>query len=160
MKVLLQNIRSCHNVGSVFRTADAVGVDEILLGGYTPNPIDKYKDYNKGIAKVALGAEKSVKFRRVHRPGNFLDQEKARGKKIIALEIIDSAINYSQFKLNKGELSNVILLLGNEKRGLSKQVLEKVDVILKIPMLGLKESLNVSVAFAIVAFYLRDNAGS
>ena len=157
MKILLQNIRSVHNVGSIFRTADAVGVTEILLGGYTPGPVDRYGDTLKAFSKVSLGAEKSVKFRRVYGLGKFLEQQKALGVKIIALELDERSVDYAKFNLTSQEFGNCILILGNEKRGLSKLVLDSADAIIQIPMRGIKESLNVSVAFAVAAFALRDN---
>lgn len=157
MKVLLQNIRSAHNVGSIFRTADAVGVTEIFLGGYTPSPYDRYGDANKSFVKVSLGAEEVVGFSRVWNLGKFFEQKKAEGYRFVALEITPEAIDYSKFKLTKQEFMKTILVLGNERRGISKTVLSYCDKTIKIPMSGMKESLNVSVAFGIAAFALRDN---
>lgn len=157
MKVFLQNIRSCHNVGSIFRTADAVGCNEILIGGYTPLPENKWGVENRSMLKVSLGAEKVVKWTRVHMLGKKLDQLKSDGFVLIALELTEDALVYSELRLAKSEYPKIVLFLGNEKRGVSKQILAKMDYKIKIPMHGAKESLNVSVAFGIAAFALRDN---
>lgn len=157
MQVLLQNIRSLHNVGSIFRTADAVGVSKIYLGGYSPSPFDRFGDIQKSFAKVALGSEKNIDFERVRVVGKFLEQKRLEGYKIIALETSKEAVDYSKIGLSYAEYNKCILILGNEKRGISKRTLELADIIAVIPMKGVKESLNVSVAFGVAAFALRDN---
>lgn len=158
MEVLLQNIRSLHNVGSIFRTSDAVGVSKIYLGGYSPSPFDRFGDIQKSFAKVALGAEKNIPFQRVRVVSKFLDQKRTEGYIIIALETAKNAVDYSEIALNYSEYDKCILILGNEKRGISKKILDLVDIIAVIPMRGFKESLNVSVAFGVAAFALRDNS--
>jgi tRNA G18 (ribose-2'-O)-methylase SpoU len=158
MKVLLQNIRSLHNVGSIFRSSDALGVSEIFLGGYTPGPYDRYGDLIKSFSKVSLGSEHTVKYSKVRNLGNFLDQCRTDGVLIIALELDVRSVDYSDFKMTNQQLDNCVLVVGNERRGLSKTILDAANVILKIPMSGSKESLNVSVAFAVAAFALRDRS--
>src|SRR3989338_579288 len=157
MVVILNNIRSLHNVGSIFRTADAAGVKKIYLCGITPEPIDKFGRPRQQLVKVSLGAEKSVAWdasaRSTRATLKLLESLKKEGYKTWAVEQSKKSIPY--YKSNvKGQLSNVVLVFGNEVRGLSPAILKKADKILEIPMRGRKESLNVSVAFGIVAFDL------
>lgn len=144
---ILHNIRSCYNVGAIFRTADAVGIEKIYLTGYTPTPD---KNLEK-IKKTALGAEKFVKWEYQKRVEKVIEKLKREKVKIVALETEKSAIPYFKFK-PKFPLA---ILLGNEVRGIDKRTLKKADFVLKIPMFGKKESLNVAVAFSILAYYLR-----
>ena len=144
---ILHNIRSCYNVGAIFRTCDAVAVEKIYLTGYTPTP----ERNPEKIKKTALGAEKSVKWEYKRDVRKVIEKLKKEGTKIVALETEKFALPYFKFK-PKFPLA---ILVGNEKRGIDKKTLEKADFVLKIPMFGEKESLNVAVAFSIVAYYLR-----
>ncbi len=145
--LILNNIRSCYNVGAIFRTADAVRVEKIYLTGYTPTP----KTNPEKIKKTALGAENFVKWEYEKRVAKVIEKLKREKIKIVALETEKRALPYFKFKPK----FPVAILLGNEKRGIDKRILRKADFILKIPMFGKKESLNVSVAFSIIAYYLR-----
>src|SRR3989344_8882888 len=160
--LILHNIRSAYNVGSIFRTADAVGVAKIFLCGYTPTPettmgifasdakmpivVDK-------ISKVALGAEKTVPWEQCKQTWRLLssfakaseDKEKVQ---IVALEQDKRAIDYRKFKPE----FTMVLVLGNEVEGLSKEILKYADKIIAIQMYGQKESLNVSVAAGIALY--------
>ena len=143
--LILHNIRSVFNVGSIFRTADAFGVKKIYLTGYTPDPA----------RKTALGAEKYVKWERFSAKGGknihrLIPWLKSEGFLIVSLEQAKKSINIQKF--SKRKFKNLTLILGNEVRGLPKSILQKSDVIVEIPMHGKKESLNVSVA-AGVALY-------
>lgn len=144
---ILHNIRSCYNVGAIFRTADAILIEKIYLTGYTPTPI---KNPEK-IKKTALGAENFVNWEYQKNISRVIKKLKKEKIKVIALETEESAIPYFKFK-PKFPLA---ILVGNEFRGIDKRILKKADFILKIPMLGKKESLNVAVAFSILAYYLR-----
>ncbi len=148
--VIAHNIRSLHNVGSIFRTADAFGVSKIYLTGYTGRP-DFYAHKNK-ISKVALGAEQFVPWEYKHSAVKLIKDLRLKNVKIVALENTLGAINIQKFK-PKFPLA---LILGEEVRGVSKALLRLCDDIVEIPMLGKKESLNVSVAFGITAFALRN----
>lgn len=145
--VILHNIRSCFNVGAIFRIADAVGVKKVFLTGYTPSP----ETNPEKIKKTALGAEKFVSWEKIKNLSKLIDSLKKEKIKIVALETERKALLYFKFK-PKFPLA---ILLGNEKRGINKKILKKVDIILKIPMFGKKESLNVAVAFGIVAFHFK-----
>jgi len=141
------NIRSLHNVGSIFRTADGAGVTRLFLCGYTGHPP------RPEIAKVALGAERSVPWERHYQTWRVLDRLRAQGVQIIALENnLEGSVDYREVRPR----FPVALLLGNEVEGLSKGLLQRADVIMHIPMHGTKESLNVAVAFGIAVYKLNE----
>lgn len=143
--VLLHDIRSTHNVGSIFRTSDALGVTKIYLSGYTPTPTDKFGRARKDIAKVALGAEKSIPWEYVDSPEKLLKKLKAEGYQIVAVEQSADSVDYKKVKIQKPAL----FLVGNEVGGMDVKTLSLCDVVAEIPMDGEKESLNVSVAFGV-----------
>ncbi|MFA6295766.1 MAG: RNA methyltransferase [Patescibacteria group bacterium] len=145
--LVLDNVRSRFNVGSIFRTADGAGIDKIYLCGITPAP-----PHSK-IAKVALGAEKFVPFESVKITWRILKKLKESGYNIVALEQTKKSINYFEYKPK----FPVALVLGNEVTGLSKDILKYCDEFIEIPMKGKKESLNVSVACGIVAYEISMN---
>ena len=144
--VVLHNIRSCYNVGSVFRTSDALGVDKIFLGGYTPNPV---KDTS--IRKTALGSENMVLWEAHWQTHHILKKLKSEGITIIALELTRKSIDLEDFEPN----FPFALLLGNEVTGLSSSILKYADYIVQIPMLGGKESMNVSVSYGIGMYTIK-----
>lgn len=146
--LLLENIRSAENVGAIFRTADAVGISHIYLGGYTPAPLDEYKRVNKKIATRALGAENNIPWTKVLRVSTFISKMKKEGWKIVAIEQSPKAIDYKKIKIT----DKTIFVFGNEVEGVSEKLLNSVDTIASIPMLGKKESLNVSVSVGVALF--------
>lgn len=150
--VVLHNIRSLHNVGSIFRTADAAGVGKLYLCGITPTPLNALGRPEEKLAKVALGAEKYIPWEKVPSTTKIIDALKKDCFTVLALEQSKKSIPYNKFKSKKAE--RIALILGNEVKGLPAGILKKCDKILEIPMRGRKESLNVSVAFGIVAFEL------
>lgn len=154
MVVILHNIRSTHNVGSIFRTADAAGCEKIYLCGITPAPVDRFGRTNEKISKVALGAEKFLSWEKIGQTTKLLDKLKKDGYKILAIEQSKRSVPYQKIKLSKKDLAKVALVVGNEINGLSSSILRRADKILEIPMRGKKESLNVAVAFGIVVFNL------
>jgi len=154
MVVLLDNIRSLHNVGSIFRTADGAGVSRLYLCGITPSPLNRFKEVVPEIAKTALGAERAVAWEKCETTLVAIKKLKKEGYRIIALEQDVKAIPYTALLLTSAELAKTALVLGEEVRGLSKALLAKCDTMIEIPMRGTKESLNVSVAFGIAAFHL------
>jgi tRNA G18 (ribose-2'-O)-methylase SpoU len=133
-------------VGAIFRTAEAVGIEKIYLTGYTPNPAQ-----NKKIEKTALGAEKYLPWESYRNLSYLLDKLAKEKFKIVALEQSKNSLPFHQFTPRWP----FVLILGNEVRGLDKRTLKKCDFILEIPMFGKKESLNVAVAFGIVAYTLK-----
>jgi tRNA G18 (ribose-2'-O)-methylase SpoU len=153
--VVTNDIRSVHNVGSIFRTADAVGVEKIYLCGITPSPLDRFKEVRADFAKVALGAERSVAWELAKTTAGAIKQLKKDGYEILAIEQSKRSVPYYDFAAQLDADAQVALVLGNEVKGLSPALLRSADHILEIPMLGKKESLNVAVAFGIVVFGLR-----
>lgn len=150
--VLLHNIRSSHNVGSIFRTSDAAGVSAIYISGYSPTPLDKFKRPQKEIAKTALGAEQTIPWKYYKSPMLLVRRLKAEGWRIVGIEQDARSRDYRYFKVN----GPTLYILGNEVRGMSAQMRALCDDILEIPMHGKKESLNVSVTAGIVLFQTRE----
>jgi len=150
--LVLHNIRSIHNVGSIFRTADAAGVSRIILSGYTPTPLDRFNDPRKDFIKVSLGAEKSVPWSTVKTLRPTLTRLKKDGYTILALE--QSSVSTPLFSYKSKKDERAVLIVGNEVRGIAKGTLALADHIVEIPMRGKKESLNVSVAAGVALFAL------
>jgi 23S rRNA (guanosine2251-2'-O)-methyltransferase len=152
--LILDNIRSTHNVGAIFRTADAINISEIFLVGITPCPIDRFGRPRQDIAKSALGAEKNITWHHFDNQ-TILDkilQMKKEQFKIVAIEQSGKSIDYKKIsKTNK-----MVFIVGNEVCGLSADILNLCDVVAEIPMRGQKESLNVSVATGIALFRILD----
>ncbi len=149
--LVIENVRSVFNVASLFRTADGAGVENILLVGYTPAPIDRFGRARKDFAKVSLGAEKNIPWESFPDIEKAIEKLKKEGFICAALEQSKGSVHY--LSAPKGD---VALVVGNEVEGVSKEALKMADVLLEIPMRGKKESLNVEVAGAIALFALRD----
>lgn len=146
--VILPDIRSVHNVGSIFRTSDAAGVAKIYLIGQTPAPVNRFGLARKDFAKVSLGAEKMVPWQYQKSAVSVIRSLKKKGVKIVAVEQTPDSIDYKTFQIT----SPTAFIFGNEVDGLSKNLLRHSDQIVEIPMLGQKESLNVSVSAGIILF--------
>ena len=146
--LILDNIRSSHNVGSIFRTADGAGVFKIYLVGYTPAPVDQFGRANKDIAKTALGGEKSVEWEKADNILELIEKLKTDGLQIVALEQSPKSVDYRQVQIS----NKVAIILGNEVGGIEQEVLGRCDIIAEIEMRGEKESLNVSVACGVALF--------
>lgn len=144
LTLILDDVRSIYNVGSAFRTADAVGVGEIILAGFTPGP----DTHPERIEKTALGAQRSVSWRRVRRAGDAVRKLRARGAMAVALEVGEGAIDYRKLK----PMWPLVVVVGNEVKGVRASMSHNVDSIVRIPMRGTKESLNVSVALGIALY--------
>lgn len=153
---ILHDIRSVHNVGSIFRTADGAGFKKLYLCGITPAPLDRFKKVRPDFAKVALGAEKSVAWESVPDIGALVKKLKDDGWKIFALEQSKKSIPHylASDVLWNDERQMAALIVGNEVEGIPQSMLKLADAVIEIPMLGKKESLNVSVAFGIAAYQL------
>lgn len=155
MIIVLHNIRSSHNVGSIFRTADAADCAKLYLCGITPTPTDSFGRSQSDIAKVALGAEQWMSWEYAKSCAYLLDRLKKQGYNILALEQSKHSTPYTQARISKKQWQKTVLVLGSEVKGLSRAIINRADKIIEIPMYGRKESLNVAVAFGIVAFALR-----
>ena len=144
--LILPDIRSCHNVGAMFRTADAFGVDKIFLVGYTPHPPKPQID------KVALGAEKWIPWEEKKDLRRLVVALKKDGVKIVGLEKTKKSEEIEKFKKEIKEISDLALVVGNEVDGIRPGILKLCDYVVHIPMYGKKESLNVSVAAGIAMY--------
>lgn len=142
--VILPDIRSTHNTGAFFRTADGAGVQKIYLTGITAPPPHPH------LLKVSLGAEEHVPWEYTEQISELLQQLKSTGYQLVAVEQTEKSISYTQ----AAYAEKVAVIFGNEVEGLSPQILEVCDLIIDIPMRGKKESLNVSVAGGIILYHL------
>ncbi len=140
--VILDNVRSLHNVGSIFRTSDAYCVEKVILCGITATPP------NTEIHKSALGAEFSVDWAYYKETTEAVNELKQAGYTILAIEQAHDSINMDTFKAEKGNKYAVIL--GNEVKGVQQSVIDLSDDCLELPQFGTKHSLNVSVTAGIV----------
>ncbi len=139
--LFLDSIRSVHNVGALFRTADGAGFDAIFCGGYSPTPDDMR------LSKVALGAEKSIPWEKCENAEEKIEVLKKQGILIFALET--GGEDLFSAEIPKQDFA---LVVGHEVFGISPEVLEKCDRVFSLPMYGIKESLNVSVAGGIALY--------
>ncbi|MDP4176260.1 MAG: RNA methyltransferase [Bacteroidota bacterium] len=143
---LLDNIRSTYNVGSIFRTSDGAMIEKLYLCGYTPHPP------KKEILKTALGSTESVSWEYSADARQTVLELKKKGVKICALELTDKSIPY--YDLNE-QIFPVCLIVGNEITGVSQDLIDLCDFSIEIPQYGIKQSLNVAVAYGIAIFELR-----
>ncbi len=156
--VIAHNIRSSHNIGSIFRTADGFGVEHLYLTGYSPYPLLERdtrlphiaQKVTAEITKTSLGAEKTVPFSHLPSPYSVIDGFKAHSYAIIGLEQSETAVKLPEFTAP----SKLVLVLGEEVDGISSDILKKCDTLIEIPMVGHKESFNVSVAAGIALYGL------
>jgi 23S rRNA (guanosine2251-2'-O)-methyltransferase len=148
--IILDSIRSVLNVGSIFRTIDAVGDFEIWLVGITPTPLDRFGRARKDFIKTSLGAEKSVIWKHFNNEDFLKELEnlKKEGVEIIAIEQDEKSIDYKKVI----PAPKCAIVLGSETEGVSKDILKQANIIAEIKMNGQKESLNVSVTAGIVLY--------
>lgn len=157
--VILNNIRSALNVGSIFRTSSGIGVDKIFLCGITPTPFETAKKFEnqdkkrKDFVKTSLGSEDEISWEYRENILEVIEELKEKKFEILTLEQDEKSVDYKDLKI---ENENIALILGSETVGVQKEVLNLSDKITEIPMLGLKESLNVTIAFAILAYKIWD----
>ncbi len=156
LNVVLHNIRSIHNVGSIFRTADGAGVEKIYLCGITPSPLDRFGKLRPDFAKVALGAEKYVQWESVKSTSSAIRKLRKENYQILAIEQSENSVPISNIRsIRTHSQIRIALILGDEVRGIPPSILKLADKIVEIPMHGKKESLNVAVAFGIAIFMLK-----
>ena len=140
--IVLDNVRSAHNTGSAFRTADAFGVDKVFLGGITPVPP------SPELRKVALGAEEVVPSEHVQDVVDLVQRLKSDGYTVIAVEQTVNSVKLDKFQRQSG--AKYALVFGNEVDGVQQAVVDACDFSLEIPQQGTKHSLNVSVSVGVV----------
>jgi len=157
--VVAHDLRSCHNVGSLLRTCDGLGVEKVFLTGYTPYPAQKNdrrlphisRKIDKQIDKTALGAQKSQKWEKIEDIADVFYALKKDGYKICALEQSAQSIPLNGFETP----DKIALVIGSETTGLDGSVLDHMEFILEIPMFGKKESFNVIQATAMALYKFR-----
>ncbi len=153
VQVLLNSIRSSYNVGSIFRTSDGAMIEKLILCGYTPHPpLDENDKGNKDVLKTALGSTQSVKWEYKKSAIETLKQFKEDGIKICALELTENSKPYNE--ISKKDFP-ICLVIGNEITGVAQEVLDLCDYSIEIPQYGIKQSLNVAVAYGIAIFEMR-----
>lgn len=152
VRLLLDNIRSVHNVGSIFRTAETLGISRIYCVGATSVPVDRFGGVRKDFIKVSLGAESMVGWEYLLDSRVLVGKLKKERFKVIALEQAPGSKDYKKMKCGR----KTLVILGAEVEGVSKPLLDSADVIAEIPMAGRKESLNVSVAAGVFLYRLLD----
>ena len=146
--VILCDVRSSHNVGAIFRTADGAGVAKIFLCGYTPAPLDRFGRVVGEITKTSLGAAQNVSWEQTDDACGVVRGLQTAGVTVVAIEQTPKAVPL----FNYAPPENVAYIFGNEITGVPAAVLALVDAVVEIPMHGQKESLNVSSTVAIVLF--------
>ncbi|MFO0743889.1 MAG: TrmH family RNA methyltransferase [Candidatus Paceibacterota bacterium] len=157
--VILDNVRSSLNVGSIFRTSSGIGIDKIYLCGITPTPFETAKKFEgqnkkrKDFIKTSLGSEDEIEWEYKENILDLIKELKKVNFEIIALEQDERSTDYKSLKT---ENENIAVIIGSETDGVQKEVLDLCDKITEIPMLGLKESLNVTIAYAILVYRLFD----
>jgi 23S rRNA (guanosine2251-2'-O)-methyltransferase len=142
LHIILDNIRSAFNVGAIFRTSDASGVEKLWLTGITP-----YPPHNR-IPKTALGSTETVNWEYQKGLNIVIESLKNNGCTIIGAELSDKAITYTDYKFPEKSA----IIFGNEINGISPEILDKCDAVVQIPMFGKKESLNVEVSCAVIIY--------
>ena len=147
--VVLDSIRSLNNVGAMFRTSDAFGIDKILLCGITATPP------NKEIHKTALGAELSVQWQYYDKCSDAVNTLRADGYEIYAIEQVENSIMLKDFEVDSSR--KYAIILGNEVNGVQQEIVDMCDGFIEIPQVGTKHSLNVSVAGGVVLWHLFSN---
>ena len=148
--LILENLRSVENTGSIFRTAEGFGVSKIILIGTTPTPLDRFGRKRPDFVKVSLTTEDMVEWEYAKEVGEVIEELKDQGFQIIALEQTPASKDLKSLP----KPDKFAIIVGNEVTGVSEQALQTADVVAEIPMLGEKESLNVSVATGVALFVL------
>lgn len=149
LALLLDNIRSLYNVGAIMRTADGAGVKHLHLGGITAPPT------HPKLAKTALGAESALPWTQHRNSVHAVQQLKSKGYKVWVLEEGETAVNLFTAPLPQPANQPVLLVIGNEKVGVDPEIVALADQIFALPMSGIKNSLNVAVAFGIAIYQIQ-----
>jgi 23S rRNA (guanosine2251-2'-O)-methyltransferase len=157
--LIAHNLRSCHNVGSLLRTAEGLGIDMVILSGYTPYPMEANDTrlphlamkISRQIQKTALGAEKTVRWKHVHTAMEAISELQQMGFTVAAIEQDPSSRPLPGF----APPNKIALLVGREVEGVEDEVLALTDVVLEVPMFGHKESFNVVQAAAMALYHCR-----
>lgn len=157
--LIAHNLRSSHNVGSLLRTAEGLGINQVILSGYSPYPISDNDTrlphialkIDKQIAKTALGAEKMVNWRHLEDINLLLVELSDQGYRIVGLEQTEHSIELNNYQ----SPDKIALIIGREVEGLELEIINQCDQLVEIPMLGRKESFNVVQAAAMALYQIR-----
>lgn len=160
--LIAHNLRSAHNVGSLLRTAEGLGVTQVFLTGYTPYPLAEKDDrlphlsrrIDHQISKTALGAEKQVSWQHAANVKTVIEEMRQQKFMVAALEQAADSVKLPDFE----PPAKLALIVGREVEGLESEILKRCDLVLEIPMFGRKESFNVAAAAAITLSYCRFQA--
>ena len=152
IRVLADNIRSVHNIGSIFRTAETLGISHIYCAGTTPTPVDRFGQPRPDFSKVSLGAEHTLAWSHAVRASAIVRKLKKEGFLIIALEQGIGSVDYKKAAKEISSAMHTLVIVGNEVDGVAPSLVKSADILAEIPMRGAKESLNVSVATGIALF--------
>lgn len=147
--LIIENVRSAYNVGAMFRTADGAGFSKVFLIGYTPTPIDRFGRVQAEIAKTSLGASQTVGWEHAATSQEVIQNLQAQECTVVAIEQTEHSVSLKDFQMP----DTVAYIMGNEVDGVEQATLDAVDQVVDIPMLGQKESLNVSVTAGIVMYH-------
>lgn len=147
--LILPDIRSAHNVGAMFRTADGAGVSKVYVSGHSPQPIDRFGRPQPEIQKTSLGASESIAWEYVDNVPQLLVDLRQRGVTVVAVEQSKKSIPLSKFTVPEA----VAYVMGNEVDGVPDHIQSLCDVVVELPMLGTKESLNVATTAGIVLYH-------
>jgi 23S rRNA (guanosine2251-2'-O)-methyltransferase len=158
--LIIHNVRSTHNVGSLLRSADGFGVSHVYLTGYTPYPEEENDErlphirakIDRQVQKTALGAQKNIAWSHIEDINKVIEELKSRKFTIAALEQTINSVDLASFKSNQ----NIALIVGNEVDGIDENTLRCTDIQIEIPMRGKKESFNVAVAGSIALYHLQN----
>lgn len=157
--LIAHNLRSCENVGSLLRTCEGLGIDQVILSGYTPCPVMKNDPrlphlaikISKRISKSALGAENMVNWQHANNLAEKLQELKNDGYVIVGIEQDKRSINIKDIPV----CDKIALIMGREVEGIEPEIIELCDIVAEIPMVGKKESFNVSIAAAISLYSVK-----
>ena len=165
-RLLLDNIRSVHNVGSIFRIADTIGISKIYCLGTTPTPLDRFGRKRNDFTKVSLGTEEAVPWEHLDSTERTIKKLKKENFVVIALEQTARSVDYKNIlkaldeRVKSGKASRpeikLLIIFGNEVDGVNQKLLNQSNIVADIPMKGKKESLNVAVAAGIFLYRILD----
>ncbi len=147
--LILPDIRSAHNVGAMFRTADGAGVSKVFLAGYSPRPVDRFGRSQSEIEKTSLGANKTMDWEYVDNLPQLIVDLRQNGVTVVAVEQSSNSVSLANFTVP----NKVAYIVGNEVDGVSEHIQQLCDVVVELPMLGQKESLNVATTAGIVLYH-------
>ena len=147
--LILSDIRSAHNVGAMFRTADGAGATKVFLAGYTPTPIDRFGRPQGEIEKTSLGACNTIEWEQITNLPQLIVDLRQSGVTVVAVEQSATSVSLADFSVP----DKVAYIMGNEVDGVSEDIQKICDLTLELPMLGEKESLNVATTAGIVLYH-------